>query len=657
MQIMTQPGTPAGNYVLFYHGIGDTVVRHASIDLNVGVPAFDLCCAQSDSVKAGDAVVDSVTVISRYYFSSPVTMILDSIRPAEPTISVAFYPNPVTPPPNGSIQTGMRISTQVGTPVWTYRLYFHAVGDTIIRHASVALKVYGPTFDLTCVPSDSVGQGAFIVDSISVSSRYHFSSPVTMTLDSIRPAEPTISVAFDPNPITPPPNGSVSTGMRIATQPGTPPRDYVVYYQGAGGSTVRRSWLRLKVGVPTFELQYGAYLYKPPGDSVMDSVTVISQYHFSSPVTMVFDSIRPSEPTISVSFNPNPVTPPPNGNVLSGRRIISQRGTPPGGYWLYFRGISQGITKPFKSYLQLYPFTFNILSMANADTMLPYTSLVDSVYLLSVGGFSLPITMALDCILPAEPTISVTFDPNPVTPPPYSTVGTGMRITTQPLTPPQEYVIYYQGTGGGITRFSSFGLKVVAQPYALDSKPRNQTAFDWCGKADYSVSVTPLISYLMPCTLAAAAVPPQSSIAISILGDSVLSKSGYRTLSVRPNQEMTPGTYVIRVQARNGGWVSTLEDTLVYSVSYYLGPAMPSPLRGSTVISYGLPVESPVSLKVYDLSGRLVRTLVSGREKAGYHKAVWDGQAEGGRGVSTGVYFYRLTAGSFSAVRKLVILR
>ncbi len=657
MRITTQPGTPAGDYVLFYHGIGDTVVRHASIDLNVGVPAFDLNCAQPDSVRAGDAVVDSITVVSRYYFSSPVTMILDSIRPAEPTISVAFDPNPVTPPPNGSIKTGMRITTQAGTPVWIYRLYFHAVGDTIIRHASVALKVYGPTFDLTCVSSDSVGQGAFIVDSVTVNSRYHFSSPVTMSLESIQPPEPTISVVFDPNPVTPPPNGSVQTGMRITTQPGTPPRDYAIYYRGVGGSVVHRLTLNLKVGVPTFELQWDDYLSKPPGDSVMDSVTVISQYHFSSPVTMVFDSIRPSERTISVSFNPNPVTPPPNGNVLSGRRIITQRETFPGGYWLYFRGISLGITKPFKSYLQLYPFTFNMLSRAIADTMLPYTSLVDSVYLLSVGGFSLPITMALDCILPAEPTISVSFDPNPVTPPPYRTVGTGMRITTQPLTPPGDYVIYYRGTGGGITRFSSFSIKVVAQPYALDSKPRTQTVLQWCSTVDYSVSVIPWVSCLMPCTLSATTFPPQSSIAISIVGDSVLSTSGYRGLSLRPNQETEPGTYVIRVQARNGFWASTLEDTLVYAVSYYLGPAMPSPSRGSTVIPYGLPVESPVSLKIYDLYGRRIRSLVSGREKAGYHKVSWDGRAEGGRGVGSGVYFYRLVAGGWSKTMKMVVIK
>jgi len=134
-------------------------------------------------------------------------------------------------------------------------------------------------------------------------------------------------------------------------------------------------------------------------------------------------------------------------------------------------------------------------------------------------------------------------------------------------------------------------------------------------------------------------------------------QKGARTLRVQTGEGLTPGTYVIKVQARSGTAAFTVEDTLVYAVSNYLGPALPNPSRGAVVISYGLPVESPVSLKVYDLSGRLIRTLVSGREKAGFRRVSWDGRTQGGGRVASGVYFYRLTAGSFSATRKLVVLR
>jgi subtilisin family serine protease len=659
MRITTQPGTPAGDYVLFYHGIGDTVARHASIDLNVGVPAFNLRCAQSDSVKAGDVVVDSVTVISRYYFSSPVTMILDSIRPAESTISVAFDPNPVTPPPNGSIQTGMRISTQVGTPVWTYRLYFHAVGDTIIRHASVALKVYGPTFDLTCVPSDSVGQGAFKVDSVTVTSRYGFSSPVAMTLDSIRPEEATISVSFDPNPVTPLPNDSIKTGMRITTQSGTPLNNYRLYFRGTGNLVTRLSMILIKVNGPSFDLHYSQSYSLSPGDTVRDSIGVLSRYNFSSPVTMTLDSIRPLYPydTISVAFDPNPVTPPPNDSVRTQICIATKHNLYQGYYRIYGHGSGGSVTKRFTIYLSVFIRTFDMVQAASAEALVPDTSVVDSVYLYSRGSFSAQVTMSLDSIRPAEPAISVDFNPNPVWVTPYQIARSGMRIRSQSGTPLGDYMVYYRGSGVGITHCLAVGLKVVAQPFEVRSAPGCRVVQQWCASTDYNLTVNSLVSYPISCTLSATVDFPQSSIVVGIVGDSVLAKSGYRTLRVRPNQEMTPGTYGIKVQARSGVAVFTLEDTLVYAVSYYLGPAMPSPSRGSTVIPYGLPVESPVSLKVYDLSGRLVRILVLGSEKAGYHKVSWDGRAEGGKGVGSGVYFYRLVAGSWTKTMKMVVIK
>jgi subtilisin family serine protease len=79
---------------------------------------------------------------------------------------------------------------------------------------------------------------------------------------------------------------------------------------------------------------------------------------------------------------------------------------------------------------------------------------------------------------------------------------------------------------------------------------------------------------------------------------------------------------------------------------FALGPAMPNPAKVSIAISYELPVDIPVSLKVYNLSGQLVRTLVSGKEKSGYKRVTWDGRSEDGSRV-----------GSFKATRKIVVIR
>lgn len=83
----------------------------------------------------------------------------------------------------------------------------------------------------------------------------------------------------------------------------------------------------------------------------------------------------------------------------------------------------------------------------------------------------------------------------------------------------------------------------------------------------------------------------------------------------------------------------------------------PNPFNPQTSISYQLPVFSKVTLKVYDVLGQEVRTLVSENMPVGYHSVVWDGRNELGRKVTSGIYFYRLKAGdNFSQVKKLSLL-
>jgi hypothetical protein len=91
--------------------------------------------------------------------------------------------------------------------------------------------------------------------------------------------------------------------------------------------------------------------------------------------------------------------------------------------------------------------------------------------------------------------------------------------------------------------------------------------------------------------------------------------------------------------------------------SFALFQNRPNPATGAAAISYELPVAADVSLKIFDASGALVRNLVDGHMPAGRHSALWNGEDYRGRGVSAGVYFYRLDAGGFTATRKLILLR
>jgi flagellar hook assembly protein FlgD len=70
-----------------------------------------------------------------------------------------------------------------------------------------------------------------------------------------------------------------------------------------------------------------------------------------------------------------------------------------------------------------------------------------------------------------------------------------------------------------------------------------------------------------------------------------------------------------------------------------------------------LPQEGLVSLKIYNIKGELVRTLIEEYKPAGYHTVTWDGKNEDGMEVSSGVYFYRMVSGDFSSTKKMVMIK
>jgi hypothetical protein len=91
--------------------------------------------------------------------------------------------------------------------------------------------------------------------------------------------------------------------------------------------------------------------------------------------------------------------------------------------------------------------------------------------------------------------------------------------------------------------------------------------------------------------------------------------------------------------------------------SFSLLANRPNPMNGETEILYALSSDAETSLKIFDVTGSLVKTLVNSNIEAGYHSAIWKGINEAGTKVANGVYFYRLTAGDFTQSRKLVVLR
>jgi len=112
-----------------------------------------------------------------------------------------------------------------------------------------------------------------------------------------------------------------------------------------------------------------------------------------------------------------------------------------------------------------------------------------------------------------------------------------------------------------------------------------------------------------------------------------------------------PGTIILGEGTDVDGERVSLPSEFILNQNY------PNPFNPGTNIEYQLPEAAYVSIEVFNILGQKVKTLVSEQKEAGYHQARWDGESDSGRDVPSGVYFYRMNAGSFSQTMKMVMLK
>jgi hypothetical protein len=84
---------------------------------------------------------------------------------------------------------------------------------------------------------------------------------------------------------------------------------------------------------------------------------------------------------------------------------------------------------------------------------------------------------------------------------------------------------------------------------------------------------------------------------------------------------------------------------------------VPNPFNPATAIRYEIVETVPVSLRIYDVRGALVRVLFEGQRPPGRYKEAWNGVSDRGDRVASGVYFYRLTTPGFKQTKKMVLLK
>ncbi len=129
--------------------------------------------------------------------------------------------------------------------------------------------------------------------------------------------------------------------------------------------------------------------------------------------------------------------------------------------------------------------------------------------------------------------------------------------------------------------------------------------------------------------------------------------------------------YYWRVRGTNEDWEGLWSETwsfrtrmatsvdggITAAKSFSLAQNYPNPFNPTTTIRFQLNRAADIELAVYDLSGRLVRTLMRSPQRAGMHTLQWDGRDANGQAVASGVYLYRLRSGGQVQVRRMVVLR
>jgi hypothetical protein len=98
--------------------------------------------------------------------------------------------------------------------------------------------------------------------------------------------------------------------------------------------------------------------------------------------------------------------------------------------------------------------------------------------------------------------------------------------------------------------------------------------------------------------------------------------------------------------------ITSVEDTKTLPTDFQLLQNYPNPFNPNTIINYQLPSSNHVILKVYNLIGQEVATIVNEFKKAGSYNVHWNAN-----GLSSGIYFYKMTAGSYTSIKKMLLLR
>jgi len=509
----------------------------------------------SVTVEVGGSTTLDVYVTSINGFNSPIYLSAE-VEGAE--VTSTFTPNPVTPTADAPGHSTWTLTVDEDSPYGTFNVILNAtylIGEDVasIRSTNVTLTIPEPSFTLT--PSTSsltINLNSSRSLTLTATSINGFTSPIQLTAAAAQG----LNVTFNPDVITPPRGASASSTVTITALPNATIGRHYIEVNGTSGGRIES--IVIAVDVADFNLEPSRpRISVRTGTGASLGLEVESLQGFNSPVTL--SALAPAG--VSITFSPNPVTPPVNGSIASIMDIyVAPDADTNVSYTITILGVSDGLSHSCNFTLRIPPppreADFTLSASPTAVTLPIGSSTGVTLTIESLYNFSSPVTLSASTI----PGVSTSFSLNPVTPPPNDAATSLLTLEASEAAEPGLYTLTI--TGVGDDKVHTVNITVTIPDFALTvSQALISLGAGESGGA--TVTVSSLHGFNEPVSLSAVNLPV--GVSASFTPSTVIPPadgSASSTLTVTVDPATPAGVHTITIVGESSSMSHSLNITL-----------------------------------------------------------------------------------------------